>query len=88
MDNPANLALACDRCNAHKGSDLTSVDPETGELVRLFNPRSQEWVDHFQFDGVSIVGRTTVGRVTVRTLNMNAPGRLRLRARLQANREL
>ena len=39
-DNPSGLALACDRCNAYKGPNLTSIDPETGTLVALFNPRS------------------------------------------------
>ncbi len=29
----ANLALACWRCNRHKGTDLTSFDPQTGELT-------------------------------------------------------
>ena len=26
-DDPSNLALACERCNAAKGTDLTGVDP-------------------------------------------------------------
>ena len=29
-DDPSNLALACDRCNAHKGSHLTGIDPDGG----------------------------------------------------------
>jgi 5-methylcytosine-specific restriction endonuclease McrA len=28
-----NLAFSCWRCNRHKGSDLTSFDPETGRLI-------------------------------------------------------
>ena len=36
-----NLAFACWRCNRHKGSDLTSFDPETQRLSPLFNPRTQ-----------------------------------------------
>ncbi|HEY7386986.1 MAG TPA: HNH endonuclease signature motif containing protein [Bryobacteraceae bacterium] len=31
-----NLALCCALCNKHKGTDLTSIDPATGELQRLF----------------------------------------------------
>ena len=34
-----NLAWCCADCNAHKGSDLTALEPETGRLERLFNPR-------------------------------------------------
>src|SRR5215510_9436654 len=60
----ANLALACIDCNRFKGSDIASVDPITGELVALFNPRTQQWADHFKLrDGV-IVPLTAVGRVT------------------------
>ena len=38
-----NLALTCSLCNLRKGSDIASLDPETGELTRLFNPRDQSW---------------------------------------------
>ncbi len=82
-DHLANLALACDRCNAYKGSDLTGIDRDTNEVVRLLNPRTQRWEDRFGFDGALIVGRTSVGRVTAKLLNMNAPRRLRLRERLR-----
>ena len=34
-----NLAYACVVCNRHKGSDVASIDPRTGEIVPLFNPR-------------------------------------------------
>ncbi|MFN5756475.1 MAG: HNH endonuclease [Planctomycetia bacterium] len=34
-----NLCLSCFRCNAHKGPNLTSVDPQTGRTVPLFHPR-------------------------------------------------
>jgi 5-methylcytosine-specific restriction endonuclease McrA len=30
-----NLALACVFCNRYKGSDIASLIPETGELVRF-----------------------------------------------------
>ena len=38
-DDNENLALACYHCNAHKGPNLSALDPESGALVRLFNPR-------------------------------------------------
>jgi HNH endonuclease len=47
-----NLALSCTVCNRRKGSDIGSIDPQTGNLVSLFNPRTQQWVDHFRLDGV------------------------------------
>jgi 5-methylcytosine-specific restriction endonuclease McrA len=33
-----NLAYTCWRCNRHKGSDLGSFDPLTGQFAFLFNP--------------------------------------------------
>ena len=45
---PANLALSCARCNRAKGSDISSVDPATSRLSRLFNPRIDRWSDHFK----------------------------------------
>lgn len=81
-DDPTTLALACDRCNAPKGSNLTGLDPETGEIVPLFNPREHSWETHFHLSDVTIVGLTAIGRTTVRVLNMNAARRVRLRAGL------
>jgi len=31
-----NLALACLPCNRRKGSDLTTIDPRSSEIVALF----------------------------------------------------
>src|SRR5688572_21289574 len=66
-----NLALACAHCNAHKGTNLAGVDPETEGIVQLFNPRQDDWNQHFKLDGAVIVGRSPCGRATVRTLAMN-----------------
>ena len=66
-----NLALSCTLCNRHKGTDLASIDPETGGLERLFNPRSERWHEHFELSGGKILARTSIGRVTVRLLQLN-----------------
>ncbi|HKB99207.1 MAG TPA: HNH endonuclease signature motif containing protein [Terriglobales bacterium] len=78
-DDSENLALACYHCNAHKGPNLSALDPEGGALVRLFNPRQDQWNEHFERNGVLIIGRTAVGRATVSLLQMNAADRRRLR---------
>lgn len=82
-DDPSNLALACPDCNAHKGPNLTSIDPESGQVVALFNPRQDIWSDHFSFEGPTIVARTPTGRATVRLLSMNEPSRVEIRWRLR-----
>ena len=79
-DEIENLALACIDCNLRKGPNLTGIDPETGEITRLFHPRRQSWSAHFEWAGIYLVGKTAVGRTTVRVLSMNSDDRLALRA--------
>lgn len=43
-----NLAWACQRCNLFKGSNLTGIDPDSAEVVRLFNPRHHRWANIFE----------------------------------------
>jgi len=83
----ANMALACFDCNRFKGSDLGSVDPLTGELVSLFNPRTQEWSDHFELREGVIVPLTAFGRVTEKLLQLNLGSRVEIRKRLIAINE-
>lgn len=78
-DELSNLALACAECNLHKGPNLTGIDPEDGAITRHFDPRADRWDEHFARQGVRIVGKTAVGRTTVRVLQLNTPGRLRVR---------
>ena len=66
-----NLAYACFYCNRYKGSDIASIDPLTGEIVPLFNPRTMIWREHFVLDGPLIIPLTGVARATVRLLQMN-----------------
>ena len=81
-DDPGGLALACDRCNAYKGPNLSSVDPETGEVIALFNPRVDVWRSHFAVRDGYVLGLTPAGRATARLLNMNAARRVELRQAL------
>ncbi len=68
-----NLAAACYRCNEFKGAKTGAVDPATGELVSLFNPRLQIWKEHFAWAnaGTHIIGLTPTGCATVVALRMN-----------------
>ncbi len=66
-----NLALCCGRCNLHKGPNLAGIDSLTGQLVRLFDPRQDVWLDHFNWQGVILTGITPVGRATIVVLKMN-----------------
>jgi hypothetical protein len=78
----SNLVYSCLRCNRHKGTDLTGLDPKTRRLTRLFNPRRHRWTRHFRWDGPLLVGKTPVGRTTVDVLGMTDPVRVALRQQL------
>lgn len=78
-DDESNYALACPPCNQHKGPNLTALDPETGRLVRLFSPRTQNWSDHFRLEDGRVFGQTPTGRATVALLKMNEATRILLR---------
>ena len=82
-DDRGNLALACIDCNLHKGTNIAGLDPQTGMLTPLFNPRAQVWADHFLWIGIEIDGITPVGRVTIYVLDMNNADRLELRLLLR-----
>jgi hypothetical protein len=68
-----NLALACVSCSLRKWAKQTATDPDTGEEVSLFNPRTQTWIEHFHWDEVKVVPLTPTGRATVTALAMNRP---------------
>ncbi|GIK67125.1 MAG: HNH endonuclease [Chloroflexota bacterium] len=78
-----NLCVACDSCNSRKLDFQTGVDPETDQEVPLFNPRLQNWSEHFQWneDGTIMVGLTTTGRATIHRLGCNREAVVRLRRR-------
>ena len=60
-------------CNLLKGSDIASVDMETGQIVRLFSPRLDHWPEHFRLRDGQIIPLTPVGRVTEYLLQFNQP---------------
>lgn len=78
----SNLCLSCYYCNSYKGSDLSSLDPKTRKLTRLFNPRRHKWTKHFRWDGPYLVGLTGVGRTTIVLLRINDEYRVELREQL------
>lgn len=74
-----NLALACVSCSLRKGARQILADPETGDMVSIFNPRQQEWKENFAWNDVHLTGLTTTGRATVEALDLNRPIMLAIR---------
>jgi hypothetical protein len=80
-----NLALACLRCNLHKGPNIAGIDPGGSGLTPLYHPRRDRWSDHFRWQGASLVGRTAIGRTTIRVLAINDPEAIAVREALIAD---
>lgn len=72
-DSIENLALACFHCNRLKSNKIEVFDHNKGEIIQLFNPRRQVWLEHFEWseDGLKINPKTSVGRVTIELLKLN-----------------
>jgi len=68
-----NLAFACVSCSLRKGARQTAIDPVTDAEASLFNPRLDDWTEHFRGDDVHLVGLTATGRATINALDMNRP---------------
>ncbi len=79
---PSNLALACFQCNNFKGPNIAGLDPVTKKLVPLFDPRHDNWQDHFAWKGALLIGRTSIGRATVQVLAINLAHRFAHRSSL------
>jgi hypothetical protein len=80
----SNLCWTCFHCNLHKGANLSGIHPKTGEKTWLFNPRRMKWSRHFRWDGPVLVGRTSVGRVTIEVLKINSDEYVQTRSALMA----
>ncbi len=70
-DNEENLWLACRLCNGYKATQTEAFDVETNQNIPLFNPRIQNWDEHFKWNNEYIVGKTACGRATVQALKLN-----------------
>ena len=78
-----NLWRSCRECNERKGVQTEATDPESGEIVDLYNPRIQSWRDHFRWsaDGLLVIGLTAIGRATVDAVDLNRPHQIVARQR-------
>ena len=79
--NLENLAFCCGGCNGHKYTKVQALDPVSRELVSLYNPRTQKWLDNFVWsdDFLQVVGLTAIGRATISALQMNRSGVVNMR---------
>jgi hypothetical protein len=71
-DTDDNLCLACPDCNTHKGENVAALDPLTRAANKLYDPRHQNWDDHFTINpDATLSGQTPEGRTTIFVLRIN-----------------
>ena len=61
---------------------VESVHTGANYFVSLFNPRSDEWKENFEWRGPILFGRTTSGRATISLLRIKLPERIEHRRML------
>jgi hypothetical protein len=83
--NVENLARSCGICNNNKRDKIEYIDPLTQLIVRLYNPRQDIWMDHFQWsdDDLFVIGITPIGRATIALLKLNRSNATNLRKLLK-----
>ncbi len=81
-----NLANSCGGCNGRKSNLIEGIDPADGKSTPFFNPRTDQWDDHFAWDNAytHVIGLTPAGRATVAAFHLNRPALINLRMLLLA----
>ncbi|HQU61257.1 MAG TPA: hypothetical protein PLU64_18740 [Saprospiraceae bacterium] len=78
-----NLAYCCLICNVNKGSDVATYLHEEDEYVPFFNPRRDDWNDHFYYQEGWIVPKTVIGKATALIFQFNRSDRIQRRLLLE-----
>ncbi|HZO29240.1 MAG TPA: helix-turn-helix domain-containing protein [Chloroflexota bacterium] len=71
----AGRLAACAHCNRLKDDFTTGRDPLSGHEVRLFDPRRDDWNEHFAWsnDYLRLLPISPIGGATIARLRMNEP---------------
>ena len=70
-DRLSNLAYACSWCNWKKGPNIATILFEGGDLLPLFNPRTNIWHEHFKVEEGLLIEKTDIAKGTIKLLAMN-----------------
>ena len=86
-DHLNNLAFACRRCNERRYNFVAGYDQITETIVPLFNPRQQQWSDHFIWsaDGKEILEPRLVEQRAIALISMIPAIQKRNRSEVREN---
>jgi HNH endonuclease len=77
-----NLAYGCSLCNWKKGPNIATILYLDGPLIPLFNPRLQNWFEHFSTKNGEIFPLTSVGEATIKLLELNTSDKIEQRSEM------
>ena len=75
-NTPNNLAHTCSPCNWKKGPNISTILSFGGELIPLFNPRTQNWFNHFEAVNGVLRPLTIIGEATIKLLELNQQNKI------------
>jgi len=82
MTTLENLAYCCPECNIFKGTDFATFLFGNEKSIRFFNPRKDEWEEHFEnVDGL-IQFKSEIGQATINIFQINNFSRIFIRQQL------
>ncbi len=56
-----------------KEPNISTILAFGGEIVPLFNPRTQNWFEHFEVRQGKLIALSAVGEATIKLLELNIP---------------
>jgi HNH endonuclease len=71
-----NLAYCCSPCNWKKGPNISTVLEFGGQIIPLFNPRIQNWFDHFDVQRGELIALSDVAQATIKLLELNVHAKI------------
>ena len=81
-----NLAYSCPICNLNKGSDIATVLTSPTKPIRFYNPRIDNWDNHFKIEPSGLIfPKTEIGEATIKILDLNHPDSIIEREMLLVN---
>ncbi len=79
-----NLAYCCPECNLFKGTDFATFLPGSEDVTRFFNPRQDQWDEHFANTDGLIQSKSEIGEATILIFRINNISRVFTRQQLIA----
>lgn len=59
-----------------KGPNISTILHTQGPLIPLFNPRTQDWFEHFEVQKGILLAHTSIAEGTIKLLELNQDNKI------------